>query len=197
MKRNRRQCDDQVLRAGPVPRALIALLGIAFLASGCQMPHVKQPVDRQFGGSDVDAQLDFWHTLNDQLVASNDDAFHGLLLYLDSQDNMPDYPSRVAELKRRGLLPAYFNGPADEAVSRGIVAYAAVRMLKIKGGWMMSLFGTSERYAVRELMFRNVFPPSSPEQTFSGTEFVGIIGRIEDYQRGNPAQRPAGELPGE
>jgi hypothetical protein len=46
-------------------------------------------------------------------------------------------------------------------------------------------------------MFVGLYPPSSPNQTFSGSEFVGIIGRIEDYQRGNPADVPAAVLPGE
>ena len=60
-----------------------------------------------------------------------------------------------------------------------------------------TLFGPTPRYAVRELMFLNVYPPSTPNQSFSGNEFVGIIGRVEDYQRGNPADAPAAVMPGE
>jgi hypothetical protein len=41
-----------------------------------------------------------------------------------------------------------------------------------------------------------LFPPGSPQQTFSGNEYVGIIGRIEDYQRGNAADKPASEMQG-
>ena len=37
------------------------------------------------------------------------------------------------------------------------------------------------RYAVRELMYMDLYPPSSPQQTLSGTEYRGNIGRIEDY----------------
>ena len=48
----------------------------------------------------------------------------------------------------------------------------------------MRLFGMHPRYAVRELEYASVFPPSSPQQTLSGAEFLGIIGRAEDYQRG-------------
>jgi hypothetical protein len=46
-------------------------------------------------------------------------------------------------------------------------------------------------------MFLNVYPPSTPNQSFSGNEFVGIIGRVEDYQRGNPENVTAEVLPGE
>ena len=61
----------------------------------------------------------------------------------------------------------------------------------------MRLTGATPRYAVRELEFMTLFPPSAPNQALSGNEFVGIIGRIEDYQRGDPANKPAAELPGE
>jgi hypothetical protein len=44
------------------------------------------------------------------------------------------------------------------------------------------------------MVYLNLFPPSSPEQTFSGSEFVGIIGRAEDYQLGHPDEKPATDL---
>jgi hypothetical protein len=62
---------------------------------------------------------------------------------------------------------------------------------------MQRLTHDNPRYATRELMYLDLYPPSSPQQTFSGTEFLGIIGRIEDYQRGNATDLPAAQLPGE
>jgi len=62
---------------------------------------------------------------------------------------------------------------------------------------MLSIFPRSPRYATRELQFAGIYPPSSPQQTFSGAEFLGIMGRVEDWQRGNPADKPAEYLPGE
>ena len=46
-------------------------------------------------------------------------------------------------------------------------------------------------------MYMNLYPVSSPNQTFTGNEFLGIIGRMEDYQRSNPAEVPAAVLPSE
>ena len=37
-------------------------------------------------GSDADAQMEFWHTLASRNLTSNDEAFHGLLLFLDAED---------------------------------------------------------------------------------------------------------------
>jgi hypothetical protein len=131
-------------------------------------------------------------------LCSNDEAFHGLLLYLDDgNDAGGNYEGRVRVLKERKLLNAGFSEPANQAVSRGTLAVALVRALKIKGGLLQRVTNDHPRYAVRELMYMDLYPPSSPHQTFSGTEFLGIMGRIEDYQRGNPADYPAAVLPGE
>lgn len=173
---------------------LIALIG---LVVGCHTPRKGEPVAKQFAGSDPDAQVNFWHDLTDQPVASNDQAFHGLLLYADGKDDSADYSARVAALKAKKMLPAGFAEPVDAGVRRGTVAVAIMKMLQNKGGLTMHIVGPMPRYAVRELMFLNVYPPSTPNQSFSGNEFVGIMGRVEDYQRGNPANVPAAVMPSE
>ena len=173
--------------------ALCSLFLGGLLLSGCQRPVVNQPLTGTLGGNDPDTQLEFWHQLADRPVTSNDEAFHGLLLYLDGEPTAGDYAARVQALKSRGILPASFDEPGEQAVSRGTLALAVVRALEIKGGLMMSLMPDNPRYAVRELVYLNLFPQSSPNQTFSGGEFLGIVGRMEDWQRSNPLEQK--ELP--
>jgi len=172
------------------------LVVLAALAGGCHTAKVAQPLTGKLGGNDPDSQLEFWHTLATRPVTSNDEAFHGLLLYADGQDPAKDYAGRVQTLKSRKMLPANFDRPADQAVERGPLAVAICRALDIKGGVMLHLTG-AQRYAVRELQYLDLYPPSAPNQTFSGSEYLGIIGRMEDYQRGNPAEAPAGVMPGQ
>jgi hypothetical protein len=174
-----------------------AALLTCLIVAGCHTAKVAEPLTDKLGGNDPDAQMEFWHTLAERNLTSNDEAFHGLLLYLRDQDPATDYAGRVNSLKKRGLLDASFNEPANQAIERGTLAQTLVRALKIKGGVFQRLTHDNPRYAVRELMYMELYPPSSPNQTFSGTEFLGIIGRIEDYQRGNPADYPAAILPGE
>jgi hypothetical protein len=182
------------------PRMLLTLALPAVLLAGgggCAAPVVADPLTKKYGGNDPEAQLEFWHSLARRPIASNDEAFHALLLYLDGKDPAADYEGRVAELKRRRALPGGFDRPAGEAVERGTLAVALVRTLKIDGGWALTLFGPTPRYATRELQHLGLFPPSTPRQTFSGMDVVGVIGRIEDYQRGDAADAPAAVLPGE
>ena len=173
------------------------ILGLSLLfAAGCQTARVERPLTVELGGNDPEQQLEFWHRLAEQPVTSNDDAFHGLLLFLDGDDPTGDYAGRVALLRRRGMLPRGFNQPPDRAVERGTLAVALLKALDIDGGLMLRLLGPTPRYAVRELVYLGVYPQSSPQQTFSGTEFLGIIGKAEDYQRRERASaraRKAGE----
>jgi hypothetical protein len=155
---------------------------------------VDDPLTQAYGSAEPEQQLEFWHQLADRPFTTNDEAFHGLLLYLDGTPAAATYEQRVTELKSRGLLQADFDDPAGQAVSRGTLAVAIARSLKVPGGLMYGVSPQNPRYAVRELVFLNLYPPmSSPNQTFTGSEFLGIIGRMEDWQRGNPADVKAGE----
>ena len=170
---------------GKMPVLLLAL------AAGCSAnKQTAQTVTPELAGSDPAAQMDFWHALPERRVTSNDEAFHALLLFTDGQDPAADYAGRVELLRSRGMLPAGFDAPADAAVQRGTLAVALARALNIKGGLTMRLFGPSPRYAVRELQYMGIIPPSSPNQAFTGPEFLGIIGRAEDYQRLNGIDDP-------
>ena len=161
-----------------------ALFGLILLfAAGCQTARVERPLTVELGGNDPEEQLEFWHRLAEQPVTSNDDAFHGLLLFLDGEDPADDYAGRVRALRRRGMLPKGFEQPPEQAVERGTLAVALLKALDIEGGLMLRLLGPTPRYAVRELVYLGLYPQSSPQQTFSGTEYLGIIGKAEDYQR--------------
>jgi hypothetical protein len=176
---------------------------VVLFVAGCQTARVDRPLTLDHGSNDDFEQLEFWHSLAARPVTSNDEAFHGLLLFLDGSDPANDYPGRVSELRSRRLLRAGFDEPAEQAIERGTLAVAIVRAMKIPGGLALRLLGGTPldaRYAVRELVYMELYPPSSPNQTFSGMEFVGIIGKLEDYRRGQsptrtnevpPEQRPA------
>ena len=181
----------------PIADCRLIVLAIAMLVGGCKSAFVSDPLTQKFGGDDPEQQMEFWHQLSERPLTCNDEAFHGLFLYVDGTDPHENYEQRVAAMKERKMLSKGFDQPANQAVWRGVLAVAICRALEIKGGVNMHLLGPTPRYATRELMFVGIYPTSSPRQTFSGTEFLGIMGRVEDWQRGNPANTPASEMPSE
>ena len=158
-------------------------LSLLVALAGCQTSKVAQPLAPEIAGNDPEAQLEFWHALPQRKAISNDEGFHAILLFVDGQDAATDYDGRVQLLTERKMLPSGFKESAGQTLRRGTLAVALTQALSIKGGFTMRVFGPSPRYAVRELQYRGVYPPSSPQQTFSGAEFLGIIGRAEDLQR--------------
>ena len=160
-------------------------MGVLMMAGGCHTARVPQALPEKLYANETDSQMDFWHTLADQKLTNNDEAMHGLILYFYGSDSAKNYADRVAMLKSKNMLPPKFNEPANAAVTRGTLSVAITRGLGIKGGVMNRLTGGSiERYATRELQAEGVYPVSSPNQVFSGPEFVGIIGKLDDYQHG-------------
>src|SRR5260221_12934962 len=117
-------------RAGVV--AAIGLLVFGCLG-GCGSARVAHPLPEKLYANDADAQLEFWHTLASRKLASNNEAFHGMLLYFDGQDAATTYQERVKVLKQRRLLAARFNRPEDEAVTRGTMSVPILKALHIKG----------------------------------------------------------------
>ena len=173
-----------------VPILLLATLG------GCQTPQSANPLAVELAGNDLEAQMAFWHQLTERKVVSNDEGFHGLLLFLESSDPAESYEGRVEILRERQMLPDGFREPPDAALSRGTMAVILARALGIKGGITMRVLGATPRYATRELQYLSIYPRSSPNQTFSGSEFLGIVGRAEDYERSFPIKVPASEFVG-
>lgn len=163
---------------------LTACLGSTLV--GCQSAQVKNTIDPAIIASHTDDdQMTFWHELAQRPMVANDEAFHAILLFVDGQDQNENYEARVAGLKSRKMLPGSFNAAADQAITRGDLAVAIVGVLNIKGGVMLRLTGPNRRYAMRELVYQGIYPDSSEYQTFTGQQFVGIIGKAEDYQREN------------
>jgi hypothetical protein len=169
----------------PFERLILVVVGLGPLAAaaGCSAVRVPNSLATSKGGSSPAQQMAFWHSLPERPLACNDDAFHALLLVIDHADSARDYAGRVWNLNRRGILPAGFDRPGNEAVTRGNLAVAIARGLQVKGGWAMAVFGPTPRYATRELVYLGIYPPSSPWQTLTGSELLGIMGKVDDRRR--------------
>jgi hypothetical protein len=141
-------------------------------------------------------EADFWYGLARKGVVTNGDATTALLAHLDDGAASASYADRVARLKSLGLWPADFSAPAEAHATRGDVAVALCKTLKIEGGVTAQVMGLTPRYATRALVFEGIYPDSSANQAFTGAEFVGILGAVDDRQRGDPSRMPAEQIPG-
>lgn len=140
--------------------------------------------------------VDFWYALARKGAVTNDEATKALLSHLDDPAATQPYAQRVDVLKQQGLLPGSFDGAPDRPIHRGDLAVALVQVLKVEKSLTAMIGGWSPRTATRALVFAGVYPESTENQGLAGAEFVGIMGAVDDRQRGNPTDVPAEQIPG-
>src|SRR5688500_2118321 len=83
---------------GPRPACALLVVGLLVALTGCGSAPVGRSVVTELSTNATADDLDFWHTLQNRPVTTNDDACHGLLLYLDCADPSTSYEARLGAL---------------------------------------------------------------------------------------------------
>ncbi len=153
--------------------------------AGCQGSQHASPLITEYDPADARGELDFWHGLADQPITTHNDALHGLIELANGTDPAATYEQRIVWLCEHGYMDWGWYEAHDLAVTRGLVAGVLCRILEIEGGVTMRLIGPHPRYAVRELVYREIMRPGTFQQAMSGIEFVGVIGKARDFAQEN------------
>lgn len=111
------------------------------------------------------------------------DACKALVVLMGVEDEYIDLDAQVAFLREKNLLPKKFESEFDpmEPLRKGLVAYMFCKALEIKGGLTLSIFGMSQRYAIKELVFQGIMSSGNVNDIVSGEELVLIITQAADY----------------
>ncbi|MBI4835496.1 MAG: hypothetical protein HY811_11855 [Planctomycetes bacterium] len=102
-----------------------------------------------------------------------------------------DSPKAKFEELRDGLLadkiiPSNWGDKKEnDFLSREELAYMLFKILKLKGGLTVKLFGLSPRYAFRECVDKKLLASGYPGQLLSGEELISILANSGDYQEEN------------
>lgn len=166
-------------------RRVLAALAVVLAAAACERSRVEDSAIDRFPASKD--ELEFLEALDKQMVVTNDDALHGLIAFADGTDLSTGYEGRVEVAKRKQWIPESWNRPADESAQVGWMSVAGCRILNIKGGLTMRLTGPTPRYATKELVFMDVLPLRTENQSLSGREFVDYLNRLNRFQRDGKA----------
>jgi hypothetical protein len=152
--------------------------GLTAVTSGCMRTvHSGSVADRK---ATRDQDLDFWQGLETRRTITNHDALHGLLLLTAPKEWPSGYAARLQEAAGRGWIDEGEALPANESARVGLVAVATCELLGLEGGLTMRIVGSTQRYATRELVFRELIPDRTAGQALSGLEFIQLVGSIAD-----------------
>ena len=113
-------------------------------------------------------------------IAFNYDAAKAIVILMDVDEEHLDLTAQVAYLKERGFVPRRLQQTFDPMapLRRGVAAHMFHRALGIRGGLAWHLFGPTERYALKELVFRGIMASGHPHDLISGAELVQIMSLV-------------------
>lgn len=161
-------------------RACLPVLVLLLSIPGCAMQ--RTVIDQS--GVDVypatEDELDFLDHVATLPVATNNDVLHGLFLLEQSDLVGQHYDRYLFEARRRGWIAEEAFPSPNESARIGMIAMAACDLLNIKGGMSMRLFGPFPRACTRELVYLEMIPLRTENQSLSGLEFIDLLSRIED-----------------
>lgn len=129
------------------------------------------------------SQQAYFNKLLSKKNATLFDAYTMLVILLGSEDRYLDFKAKQAFLRQQDILPQAMRPTENphQSLEKGVAAYMFCRALKIKGGLWLRLFGITERYALRELIFQNIMFPGNTRDMVSGKELVFIVTQAANY----------------
>ena len=179
---------------GFISRSLLTLLAlnIGIGLSGCAAPRAVQPEVDPATLSD-DGFEAYIAEVPDVTV---DEAYRAMLILADGEDGRENFEQREAELQRRGIARAQWNLKPDDVIDTGSVAYMVCQICQIKGGVSARLFGSwglgDRRYAVRELVYREMMEEGVDYQFMTGSGLYTLLHKADDLMEKKGLYESAG-----
>lgn len=124
-------------------------------------------------------------------VAMRSDAYKILAILMGVENRFKGRDSQFNFLKEEGIIPkSLIEGPGyDKPLSKGVAAYMFVKVLDIKGGITLRIFGINQRYAFKELVHEEIMFPGNTYDIVSGQELILLLTQAADYMADRQSER--------
>lgn len=163
-------------RGAPVARVVAVVVGL--LLAGCQASQ-RHATTQAAVPRESNAELVQY--LADQPLVTAEPAYRAIYLLAHAEPFAGDFGELVEALQAERLV-GNWSHEAARPLNRGDVGYMVCRACGIRTGinWNLTHLG---RYAWRELVYHRIASGGGEWGLMSGGEFVGLLGRSEEYLR--------------
>jgi hypothetical protein len=127
------------------------------------------------------AQTSALRGLEDKGTATFEDGCRGIAALLKLPEASDPFDKLLEVLRKEKLVSKRWKAEPDASLTWGRISYMLCRALKIRGGLIMTLTGTTERYAFRECVAKGLMPRGSKGRYLSGADLMAILYRAEIY----------------
>jgi hypothetical protein len=164
----------------------VRLMGFCLLCglmvAGCTRPERLEQVER---GEQVSADLFLHEHLQMQPMVTVGEAYRAMVLLAEGEDAYDSFEAREVALEERQIVRRQWELKRAEPVDKGTVAYMVMRILKLRGGVNMLLFGNlglgDRRYALRELAYQGLMEATPTYRFITGGELVNLMLKADRY----------------
>ncbi len=112
-----------------------------------------------------------------------DEAYRAILILSDGEDTAASFDERRQDLESRGIARSAWNLEPVNVIDTGSVAYMVCRVCEIAGGVNTHLFGRlglgDRRYALRELLYREMIEDTVEYQYMTGAAFSSLLAKAD------------------
>jgi hypothetical protein len=151
-------------------------------ASGCTQLSRPEQAEQ---GERCDPQVFLHEHLQKEPAVTVAEAYRAIIMLAEGEDSFTSFDQREAWLLERKIVRLEWHLQRTDCIDRGSVAYMIVQVLKIRGGVDLRILGRAglgdRRYAVRELVYRDIMTQSPPYRFMTGGELVDVIAHADDY----------------
>lgn len=112
-----------------------------------------------------------------------DEAYRAVLILADGEDTSKNFDERRQKLESRDIARAAWNLEGQNVIDAGSLAFMVCKVCEIRGGINFTLFGSwglgDRRYALRELIHREMIDEMIDYQFVTGAELHGLIRKAD------------------
>jgi hypothetical protein len=127
-------------------------------------------------------------------IATLDDAYRQFLslavnqerIKLDRKVRELDFTEVSIKLEELGIIDGRWCYDREMCLRRDVLAYMCASYMGCRTGLFTSLCGMTRRYAHREMLYRGIIAPGTPNSYVSGTELLAIVGRVAEITETQP-----------
>jgi hypothetical protein len=116
--------------------------------------------------------------------AAAGDACRAALALADGKHSDAPFEELRKDLVSRGFLEEGWALKESDPADKGLVAVLLCKSLGIRGGLMMSIFGVTRRYALRECVHLGLIGSGPADEILGGRELLDILARAERRRAG-------------
>ncbi|MFH1385030.1 MAG: hypothetical protein ABIH47_08760 [Candidatus Omnitrophota bacterium] len=137
-------------------------------------------------------QSRYFNELLTKRVVSLADACQGLVILMEVDNEYRDFNSQLSFLRREEIVPVTIPSDVNQnkPLRKGLAAILFCRMLNVKGGIWIHLFGLRERYALRELVHERIMSSGYVHERVNGEELIVMLINAADYLSKNKYNEP-------